>query len=75
MSDAKTSTSGGILDGGFMSGLQSLTPDFSSGVGGSDTVTSTVNVKGDFIVGGSSNNWLPWAVIAFAVYTFWKRKK
>ena len=69
---------GGLLDGGFMSGLESLSPSISSSAGGNDKVTSNITNKGDFIVGGSSSkNTIYLAVIglvALFVYFKWGKK-
>ena len=65
-------SNGNILDSGFMSGLQSLTPDFSSSAGGNDKVTSSITNKGDFIVGGSNSRTVVYlglfALIAYFLY-------
>jgi hypothetical protein len=68
----KLATSSGILDGGFMSGLKTLAPNFSSGVGGDDTVTSAVTAKGDFIVGGKKSSLLPFIGGGLAVFALLK---
>ena len=63
---------GGLLDGGFMSGLESLSPSISSSAGGNDKVTSNITNKGDFIVGGSNSRTVVYlglfALIAYFLY-------